>query len=236
MAVLVAIPTCPAPFRPFTEPEAMKIQQIDPESGFSIIELFIVILVIGVLTTLALMQLGSSRVDLQRQRLAREFKVYLERARFDSVKRRPDLDAEKAKVILNGPASFTAAIDFDGDGKLLTSETRRIEFKDRTDAQIRVSDAWSFPVTLTFDRKGHVTATDGSNNPVTPLFTICSDCSDASPDITRISVSSSGTVAELRQGQDPQALPTPSLGNSTAPRANCYVLGANITWNTCLEY
>ncbi|HEV8590678.1 MAG TPA: prepilin-type N-terminal cleavage/methylation domain-containing protein, partial [Pyrinomonadaceae bacterium] len=111
----------------------MKIQKLSPQSGFSLIEVFIVLVMIGILTTLALMQFGSSRVDFQRQRIAREFKIYLERARFDSVKRRArntdgvrctDSTELPATIVLNGPSSFTATLDFDGDGRLTGNETR----------------------------------------------------------------------------------------------------------------
>jgi prepilin-type N-terminal cleavage/methylation domain-containing protein len=214
----------------------MKIHKLSPQSGFSLLELLIVLVMIGILTTLALMQLGSSPVDLQRQRMAREFKIYLERARFDSVKRRAEGTAETAKVILNGPASFTALLDLDGDGTMRPDETRTVDFADRTNATIRVSDTWSYPVTLAFDRRGLVTTVDGLGNSVTPLFTICSDCSDASPDITRISVSTSGTVAELRAGQNPQALPTPTSTNQVAPTTNCYVLVNANANSACIPY
>ncbi|HEX6126026.1 MAG TPA: prepilin-type N-terminal cleavage/methylation domain-containing protein [Pyrinomonadaceae bacterium] len=214
----------------------MKILSSKAQSGFSLIEVLMVLVIIGVLTTLALMQLGRSRVDFQRQRIAREFKVYLERARFDSVKRRA-AGADVAKVILDGPSSFTVILDFDGDGTLLPSETRTINFADRTDAVIQVADTLSYPVTLSFNWRGLVESLDSANQPVTPLFTICSDCSDADPDTTRISISPSGTVAELREGQDPEALPTPTGTNSNAamPTLNCYVLGANTPSNSCVR-
>ena len=217
------------------ERNIMKLQKLDPQGGFSLIEVFIVLTMIGILSTLAVIQLGSSRVDLQRQRIAREFKIYLERARFDSVKRRAE-NADSAKVVLNGPSSFTVSLDFDGDGVLLPGETRTVNFADRTDATIRVSDTLNYPISLSFNRRGLLNAVDGLGNPTTPLFTICSDCSDASPDITRISVSTSGTVAELRAGQDPETLPTPTNTNQAMPTTNCYTLAANTPSNSCMEY
>lgn len=208
------------------EPYKMRFQTKSSQGGFSLFELLIVLIIIGVLTTLALRQLGSSRVDFQRQRIVREFKIYLERARFDSVKRRAEASAERASVVLTNARSFTVSLDFDGDGVMRPEETRIVNFADRSDAIIQVDDdvILNYPVTIAFDRRGLVTATD-ANGPITPLFTICSDCSDTSPDITRISISSSGTVAELRQGQDPQALPTPPPANvNNMPEMNCYIL------------
>lgn len=209
----------------------MKIQTSGPQSGFSLIEVFLVLVLIGILTTLALMQSGNSRVDFQRQRIAREFKVYLERARFDSVKRRAEATAERASIMLTSARSFTVSLDFDGDGVMRANETRVVSFADRSGAVIQVSDAYTWPVRVEFDRRGLVTATQGwvdpssPGTPITPVFEICSDCSESSPDITRISVSSSGTVAELRPGQDPQALPTPAGANATpAVTMNCYIL------------
>ena len=213
----------------------MKIQNSGRQSGFSLLELLIVLVMIGILTLLAVMQLGTSRTDLQRQRIAREFKIYLERARFDSVKRRAE-NADSAKVVLNGPSSFTVSLDFDGDGVLLNTETRTVNFADRTDSIIQVSDTLAYPITLSFNHRGLVNTVDGLGNPATPLFTICSDCSGGSPDITRISVSTSGTVAELRPGQDPGTLPAPANTNQAMPTMNCYTLAANTPSNTCIRY
>jgi Tfp pilus assembly protein FimT len=48
----------------------------------------VVILVLAIVSTIAIMNMGSSKIQLERQTVARELKVAFERARFDSVKRR----------------------------------------------------------------------------------------------------------------------------------------------------
>jgi len=193
-------------------------------------ELLIVLAILAVLTTLAIANFRTSKVDLERQAITREFKVYLERARFDSVKRRAVNPADQANLVLTGPSSFTAQIDFNDDRILGANETRVVDFTQRSRTQILVSDVGlSYPITIRFDRRGHVTATNSVGSVVDPvMFTICSsaDCSATSTTRTVIALSTSGTVSVMRDGQTPSAAPTPVIGNTNA-RINCYVLVSN---------
>ena len=205
------------------------------QHGFSLVELLIVIVVLGVLTAIAVLGFGRAKVDLQRQAITREFKIYLERARFDSVKRRAVAEVDQANIVLTGPSSFTAQIDFDEDRVLGTNEVRVVDFTLRAATQIVVSDiGLNYPITIRFDERGHVTATDNTNAVINPVvFTICSsnDCSSTSPDRTVLTLSTSGTVAMLRDGQMPSAAPTPAISNTT-PTINCYILITNAN-TTC---
>lgn len=193
------------------------------QAGLSVIELLVVIVVVMVLATIGIIQFRGATTDLERQRIVREFKIYLERARFDSVKRRAVTEAQMSRVTLNGPFSFTARLDFNNDGVLSSGEERDVDFTSRSSTRIVVSDTLNYPVKILFDRRGHITATDATNTPVNPLFTICSNCSSADPDETILSLSTTGTVAIIRNGQLPSAMPTPAISNSQ-PALNCYVL------------
>ena len=194
------------------------------QPGFSILELLMVIVVIVILATIGIVMFRGATTDFERQRIVREFKVYLERARFDSVKRRATTEAQMSKVVLNGPFSFTARLDFNNDGVLSPEEERLVDFTSRSSTRIVVSDTLNYPVKILFDRRGHVTTTDSTSSPVDPIFTICSNCSSATPDTTVLSLSTTGTVAIIRNGVLPSAMPTPSLANSSPPTLNCYVL------------
>lgn len=223
----------------------MKEKKFSSQSGMSVIEILIVLTLLAVVATIAIMQLGRSEVDLQRQRIAREFKIYLERARFDSVKRRAVNENEMARVILNSPTSFTAITDLNQNGKVLNSDgtiedgdKRVINFTERSNTQIIVSDTLNYPVTIRFNQRGHITSKDNLGNDINAVFTICSNnCSDTSEDekeISVISVSTTGTVAVLKDGQDPSTLPTPSITNPSQV-FNCYVLIGNSNTTACIN-
>jgi len=193
------------------------------QSGFSILELLMVIVVVMILATIGIVIFRGAKTDFERQRIVREFKIYLERARFDSVKRRATTDDQKSKIVLNGPFSFTARLDFNNDGALSPDEMQLVDFTSRSATRIVVSDTLNYPVTILFDRRGHIDARDSTSTPITPLFTICSNCSSSNPETTVLSLSTTGTVAVIRNGVLPSAMPTPAITN-TSPILNCYVL------------
>jgi prepilin-type N-terminal cleavage/methylation domain-containing protein len=212
----------------------MKTSNFRDQRGFSLIEVLIVLVVIGILATLAVLQLRGARVDMERQRVVREFKNYLERARFDSVKRRADTPAQMATLVLTGPTAFTATMDFDESGTIVPSETRLIDFSQRTSTQIRLTDTLTYPITIRFNRRGQPTVTDGSTPAVAvnPVFRICGNCGVGSPDASFISISPSGTVADTRTAPTTLAAPTVTNANMAL---NCYVLVVN-TNSACINF
>src|SRR6185503_16201481 len=99
----------------------MDSKKFSFQQGLSILELLIVVAVALILGAVALTQLGNAKTDYQRQNIAREFKIYLERARFDSVKRRPANANDQSRVILASATSFTAIYDRNQNGKVLAA-------------------------------------------------------------------------------------------------------------------
>jgi Tfp pilus assembly protein FimT len=94
------------------------------ERGISIVELLIVVVMIGVVTAFAVMQIAGAQRAMRLSNSAREFTSWLEKARLDSVRRHattpttvgePDL---RASVTIASANSYTITIDQNGDGTL----------------------------------------------------------------------------------------------------------------------
>jgi prepilin-type N-terminal cleavage/methylation domain-containing protein len=81
------------------------IQKGSRQSGVSLPEMLVVILIIAVIAGFALIKRSPADVQLKRQNVAQQLKSTLERARFDSVKRRADSSAMASVTIT--PTSFT---------------------------------------------------------------------------------------------------------------------------------
>src|SRR5688572_16336099 len=131
------------------------------QSGASLIELLVVLAISAVLFTVAATQLGGAGDNLKRQNVAREFKVSLERARFDSVKRRARNIADMSTVTVLSATSFSYTLDFNQNGRIDNpAETRLVDFANRTDVRIAGTN-FVYPITIKFDHRGHITVTNG---------------------------------------------------------------------------
>jgi Tfp pilus assembly protein FimT len=172
----------------------MKKNNFNSESGISLFEILIVIVITGILVTFAVARFGQSRNNLQRQNVARELKVSFERARFDSVKRRASDVDKRARVTVDA-TSFDVTLDMNLTGDIEASDTRTV---DLTGSDIRIVSAnLAFPVTVKFDQRGQIVTTDALGNNVAPKFIICNGCTAATAtpqNANVISISPTGTI------------------------------------------
>jgi prepilin-type N-terminal cleavage/methylation domain-containing protein len=205
------------------------------QSGKSLIEVIVVLVVAAILVTFAVAQFGKTDKYMTRGNFAREFKVNLERARFDSIKRRAEgAAAALSRVIITSATSFTVITDYNQDGKLdPATESRVVNFT----GGIKFVGSLVYPITLTFDRHGHVYATngvmiDGNPQAISPVFTICDkgctlETANAS-NSSVISISPSGTVALLKGGETPPNFNKPNVSNvSSSQDVNPWVSTAD---------
>lgn len=173
--------------------------------GFSLIEILIILVVVGILVTLAIFTVGSSASNLQRQNVAREFKVSLERARFDSVKRRATECSNMSNVTINSATSFSYSIDRDQNGRLDAFETTDVNFANSSNVTV-IGNGLTLPVTIRFDERGRAFLRNDCDpasiaTASVPLFYFCNGaCTVGSvngQNANAIFISSTGTVAMM---------------------------------------
>lgn len=188
------------------------------QGGVSVVEMLVVVAVIIILTAFAVAQFGNSASNLDRQNIAREFKVVLERARFDSVKRRPGTCAEMSMVVINSATRFTLLADTNQNGIVEPAlESRVTDFGGRSNVQI-VGDGLTFPINIRFDHRGNATSGDCSSpTPVVATTTFCNmPCSDLTAgggNSNIIFVSPTGTASMLAGGSTTPTFSNPSVSN-----------------------
>jgi prepilin-type N-terminal cleavage/methylation domain-containing protein len=182
-----------------------KFHRLNSQSGFSLAELLIVIIIIAVVATLAYMKMGTANTQFQRQNVARELKVAFERARFDSVKRDAE-GAARAKVDVN-PSTYVLWIDANNDGTL---ESTTFDFA-AGNIVIDASGTTTVPVTVYFDKRGEVTTT-GAGFQFLVCNVSCSTPTSANADL--VIVTATGTVNLLGGAATPPAFNSPIITNT----------------------
>lgn len=176
--------------------------RFNSQSGQTVIEMLVVLTIAAIIAVIAVLGLGDARGNLQRQNLVRELKVSLERARFDSLKRRVANVGEMARVTINSASSFSLATDLNRNGIIETSDIRQVNFPA---GNVRiVGDNLVFPITIRFDRRGFATATNNLGTEIVPNFTVCEACTILTADSNNshiVSVSPTGTVLMTAGGE-----------------------------------
>ena len=191
-----------------------------PETGASILEVIVVLAIAAIIMTAAVTRLGASKNVVERQNIAREFKVYLERARFDSMKRRANVCHEMSRVTILDSTSFSVTTDFNQNGRLdLPGEVRSINLAGgRSDTTILGSGV-TLPVTIRFDERGRALLTDCSTPapPNIPLMYFCTGtCTTATvtdQNSNVLFISATGTIAMMPGSSSAPVFSNPTVTN-----------------------
>jgi Tfp pilus assembly protein FimT len=117
-------------------------------AGVSVVELLIVVSMIAVFSGFAFMKIVRARQLMIRANSAQEIVSYLEKARLDSMRRRPSAVSEMAQVSIVNAGFFSVTIDADGNGTL--DAPRVISLPTNTDLQF----TGTFPRTIYFNWRG----------------------------------------------------------------------------------
>lgn len=187
------------------------------QKGVSLVELLVVIMIITIISTIALMQFGSSKNQFRRQNVAQELKTAFERARFDSVKRRAEIVSgvdNRAKVTVN-TNSFTLTVDKNGNGTIEAADDLVNNFGTQNVTITNTAGNGIFPVTVFYDKRGEVTATNNAGIPINPIFIVCNGaCTSATANSSNsniVLVTPTGTVNLLAGGSAIPVFPTPAV-------------------------
>jgi Tfp pilus assembly protein FimT len=193
----------------------MRIKSFTNQSGKGVVELLLVMVILGILTTWAIMALGGSRDDMYRQNLARELKVNMERARFDAIKRRVSSVAEAATITFTSQTAFKVKYDLNQNGVLENIDEKLVDFGGKGLVQVKATNM-TFPTTIRFDENGNATAVNSSGTVIEPLFIFCERLCDGpfTPEnATVVYLSPTGTVSMMTGGSTVPTFTAPAVTN-----------------------
>jgi len=193
----------------------MKNNRSNANGGFTVIEMLIVLAILSIIVTFAILALGNSSAIIERQTVAKQFKVALERARFDSVKRRPTTCEDMSRVEITAATSFRYLTDLDQNGSLNTaSEYRVVDFSRSSNVEVFEDPAPTFPIIIRFNQRGETTSGDCGAEVTARTPTVFCQLGCATPgpaNASSVYVSPSGTVALLVGGQTIPTFTEPSV-------------------------
>lgn len=193
----------------------LPVKKFEPQDGISLVEIMVVIVIIGIVTAMALMQSGSADAQFKRQNIARELKVALERARFDSVKRRAQASPDMRANVVITATSFTLTTDINQNGTFDANDSVVTDFAPQ-DIVIAGNGGVTLPVAVAYNQRGEATASNGGGQ-VNPIFLICNvTCSNpTAADSNIVLVTPTGTVNLLAGGSGVPTFAAPNV--STVP-------------------
>lgn len=198
----------------------MKAKEYNSQSGKAIIELVVVLIISAVVVTMALMRTDKAQMSLRRQNSAREFKNNLERARFDSIKRRPTANNQMSRLIISSDSAYKLISDINQDGTLSTADEKNITFSSNDGIKL-LGTNMVYPVTIRFNWRGQAEVFNANNVNITPNFIICENSCTAqtanNSNSNRISISAGGTVSMTGGGD---TLPTFTAPNVSVVNTN----------------
>lgn len=131
------------------------------ESGFSVVELLIVAVMISVLVGFAITQIAQAKQNMTRANAVRELTTFIEKARLDSVRRHATTSAQMAQVAIMNANFYSVTLDANGDGSL--DPPRVIAMP--ADSLLTIQNG-PFPRTVMFNWRGRTV--DNAGNTVNP--------------------------------------------------------------------
>ena len=126
-------------------------------AGFSVLDLLIVVVILGIIVTYLLGQISTIQKPLVRTNAARQLTMYVQNARSDSMRRHANEMTRMAQITVFDTHSYNVSLDANGDGSLDPPV-----FVDLKDQNIKIDGP--FPRMYMFDAQGRTV--DAGRNPI----------------------------------------------------------------------
>jgi prepilin-type N-terminal cleavage/methylation domain-containing protein len=130
-------------------------RRLNGESGFSIVEMMIVVVMIAVVTGWAVLRISEAQQSVRLAGATQELTAYLDKARLDSIRRHATAVSQMAQVSITSPTSYSVTLDTNGDGEL---DPARVF--DYHSAGITFNVA-TYPTTILYNWRGRVVDDEG---------------------------------------------------------------------------
>ncbi len=172
-------------------------------AGFSLVELLIVVVIVGVVSAFALLSFRTSTKTFKLAGASRTLSTYVEKARVDSIRRHGG-----ASININSATSYTVNIDFGGIG---SSTARTVNLPQGTSLTYTLPPANTIinpattPITIAYDWRGR---------PGTEVLITLTDPT-AGVGSSTVNVSPVGDVSNDTTVVGPVTVPTPQTTVAT---------------------
>jgi prepilin-type N-terminal cleavage/methylation domain-containing protein len=148
-----------------------EFKQPNSQSGVTLVELLVVIVIIAIVAGIALMQRGSADAQFKRKNVARELKVAFERARFDSVKRRAQITPTDVRATVQVTASSYTLTTYTVDSAGASTPSSQTTDASGQNVLIAGNGSVTLPYTIYSNQRGE--AVDSAGTSISPSFLVC---------------------------------------------------------------
>src|SRR5258705_13943193 len=94
-----------------------EAQRSERQSGFTMLQMVITVAIIAIVSTFGILGIKKARAQMRVQNAARQFAVYVEKARADAIRRHAMLGNESSVESFGEDTNrFVVTMDFDGNG------------------------------------------------------------------------------------------------------------------------
>jgi Tfp pilus assembly protein FimT len=186
---------------------------MNAESGASLVEMIIVLLIIAIASTWAVLRIVEAQQSTRLAAATQELTAYLDKARLDSIRRHASAVNQMARISIDSQTSYSVLLDSNGDGEL---DPPRIFNFPAGSVSFNVA---AFPTVIRYNWRGRIV--DNNGNQINPAAINLQDRHGPGPainlsstgdtttysnvNLTNVNVSGINTTANIRsRTQAPQ--------------------------------